>query len=74
MARTDARTTLGLGEAIARGRAFARAGADVVFVESPESADEMRAICTQIPAPTLASTVEGGRTRSSPRPSWRRAS
>ena len=62
VARTDARTTLGLGEAIARGRAFAEAGADVIFVESPESAEEMRAICTQIPAPTLANMVEGGRT------------
>jgi 2-methylisocitrate lyase-like PEP mutase family enzyme len=57
--RTDARTTLGLAEAIARGRAFAEAGADVIFVESPESAEEMRAICSQIPAPTLANMVEG---------------
>ena len=40
VARTDARTGLGLDEAIRRGEAFAKAGADVVFVESPESEDE----------------------------------
>jgi len=40
IARTDARTSLGIDEAIARGRAFAKAGADIVFVESPESEDE----------------------------------
>src|ERR1700761_2130487 len=40
IARTDSRTTLGLDEAIRRAKAFARAGADIVFVESPETADE----------------------------------
>jgi len=40
VARTDARTGLGLDEAIARGRDFAKAGADIVFIESPESEDE----------------------------------
>jgi len=40
IARTDARTALGLDEAIARGKAFAKAGADIVFVESPESEEE----------------------------------
>jgi 2-methylisocitrate lyase-like PEP mutase family enzyme len=44
IARTDARTALGLDEAIARGRAFARAGADIVFIESPESVDEFRRV------------------------------
>ena len=44
IARTDARTGLGLEEAIARGRAFAEAGADIVFVESPESEDEFRRV------------------------------
>ena len=62
VARTDARTTHGLPDAIARGRRYAEAGADVIFVESPETADEMRAICAGIPAPTLANMVEGGRT------------
>ena len=62
VARTDARTTHGLAEAIARGRRYAQAGADVIFVESPETPDEMSAICAEIPAPTLANMVEGGRT------------
>jgi 2-methylisocitrate lyase-like PEP mutase family enzyme len=44
IARTDARTAHGLDEAIARGRAFAKAGADIIFVESPESVDEFRRI------------------------------
>ena len=62
VARTDARTTHGLAEAIARGRRYAEAGADVIFVESPETPEEMRAICGGIQAPALANMVEGGRT------------
>jgi 2-methylisocitrate lyase-like PEP mutase family enzyme len=62
VARTDARTGLGLDEAIARGRAYARAGADIVFVESPETEDEMVRIAQEIEAPLLANMVEGGRT------------
>ncbi len=62
IARTDARTALGLDEAIARGQACARAGADIVFVESPETEDEMQRIGQQIDAPLLANMVEGGRT------------
>ena len=37
IARTDARTTLGLAEALRRGQAYAEAGADLIFIESPES-------------------------------------
>ena len=62
IARTDARTGLGLDEAIRRGQAFAKAGADVVFVESPESVEEMRAIARSIDAPLFANIVNGGRT------------
>lgn len=62
IARTDARTTLGLDEAIARGQAYARAGADVIFIESPETEDEMARIGQEIDAPLLANMVEGGRT------------
>jgi 2-methylisocitrate lyase-like PEP mutase family enzyme len=62
VARTDARTTLGLEEAIRRGRMFAEAGADIVFIESPESEEEMRAIGRAIGKPLLANMVEGGRT------------
>ncbi len=62
VARTDARTSLGLEEAIRRGRIYGEAGADIVFIESPESEDEMAAICKAIPKPLLANMVEGGRT------------
>jgi 2-methylisocitrate lyase-like PEP mutase family enzyme len=44
VARTDARTALGLDEAIRRARAFAKAGADILFVEAPESEDEFKQI------------------------------
>jgi len=60
VARTDARTGHGLDEALRRGEAFAAAGADVVFVESPESEDEMRRIGETIDAPLLVNVVEGG--------------
>jgi len=62
IARTDARTTLGLAEAIARGKAYAQAGADIVFVESPETEAELREVASAIKAPTLANMVETGRT------------
>jgi 2-methylisocitrate lyase-like PEP mutase family enzyme len=62
VARTDARTALGLDEAIRRGKLYRRAGADVVFIESPETEDEMQRIGQEIDAPLLANCVEGGRT------------
>jgi 2-methylisocitrate lyase-like PEP mutase family enzyme len=62
IARTDARTSLGLTEAIQRGQLYARAGADIVFVESPETEDEMARIGQEIDAPLMANMVEGGRT------------
>ncbi len=62
VARTDARTTLGLEEAIRRGQVYAEAGADVIFIESPESEAEMQAIGKAIRKPLLANMVEGGRT------------
>lgn len=68
VARTDARTTLGLDEAIRRGEAFAEAGADVLFIESPESEEEMATICSRLKGtPLLANIVEGGRTPVLPR-------
>ncbi|WP_028030112.1 isocitrate lyase/PEP mutase family protein [Gemmobacter nectariphilus] len=62
IARTDSRTGLGLDEAIRRGKAFAKAGADIVFVESPESEEEMRRVAEEIDAPLFANMVNGGRT------------
>ena len=60
IARTDSRTSLGLDEAIRRGQGFARAGADVVFIEAPESEEEFERIGREIDAPLLANMVEGG--------------
>lgn len=63
IARTDARTTFGLDEALQRGKAYEEAGADVLFIESPESVDELRRITQAFPnTPTLANMIEGGRT------------
>ncbi len=62
VARTDARTAHGLDEAIRRGRLYAEAGADVVFIESPETEAEMAEIGRSIRKPLLANMVEGGRT------------
>lgn len=63
-ARTDARAVLGLDEAIRRARAAADAGADAVFVEAPESMDEMARVRAALPpsVPLVANMVEGGRT------------
>jgi 2-methylisocitrate lyase-like PEP mutase family enzyme len=62
VARTDARTSKGLDEAIRRGVAYAQAGADIIFVESPESEAEMAEIGRRIGKPLLANMVNGGRT------------
>ena len=62
IARTDSRTTLGLDEAIRRGQIYADAGADVVFIESPESEAEMAEVGKRIKKPLFANMVEGGRT------------
>lgn len=62
IARTDARTSLGIDAAIERALRYQEAGADVLFVESPESEAEMRQINQQIKGFTLANMVEGGRT------------
>jgi methylisocitrate lyase len=60
--RTDARAVHGLEAAIERGRAYADAGADVVFVEAPESRAELERIADAIDAPTFANVVDGGKT------------
>ena len=62
IARTDARTDRGLSEAIDRANLYAEAGADILFIESPESVEEMRRIASEISKPTLINIVEGGRT------------
>jgi len=64
IARTDARTGLGLDEAIRRGKAFAQAGADIVFIESPESEEEFRRVGAELAgcgARLIANMVPTGR-------------
>lgn len=60
VARTDSRQALGLNEAITRGIAFKEAGADAVFIEAPESKEEMREIARQVPGPLVANMLERG--------------
>ncbi len=63
VARTDARSSLGLAEAIRRARLYAEAGADMLFVESPESEAELAEIGRELAdMPLVANMVEGGRT------------
>jgi len=60
IARTDARTEHGLDEALRRAEAYAAAGADILFVESPESIEEMEKIGNSLDVPLLANMVPGG--------------
>ena len=62
IARTDARTVHGIEEAVRRGKLYEEAGADILFIESPESIEEMKLITSSIKKPCLANMVEGGRT------------
>jgi len=59
-ARTDARQQHGLEEAIARVNECCDAGADVAFVEAPQSAAELEAVACQVPHPLLANMLTGG--------------
>ena len=61
MARTDALAVYGIEEAIRRGNSYREAGADLIFVEAPETIDDMRRINKEIKAPTLANNIEGGK-------------
>ena len=63
VARTDARSAVGLDEAIARAQAAAALGVDAIFVEAPESIDEMRAVADATPGTVrVANMIEAGRT------------
>ena len=62
VARTDARATKGLDEAIERGKQNKKTGADAVFVEAPRTLDEMKKIGKEINAPLVANMIEGGAT------------
>lgn len=62
IARTDAAGVEGIDEAIARAVAYAEAGADITFVEAPESLEVLRRIPTEIPCPQVVNVVIGGKT------------
>jgi len=66
VARTDARAPLGLDEAIERGRAYHKAGADVIFIEAPKSIEELKKIAKAIDAPLVANMIEEGLTPNLP--------
>jgi len=62
IARTDARNELGIDEAVRRANLYREAGADCIFVESPQSVEELREVRSRVDGPLLANMVEGGRT------------
>src|SRR4030065_1135565 len=62
VSRTDARATEGLDKAIERGLYYREIGADVIFVEAPETIGEMKKIGKSIKAPLVANMIEGGAT------------
>lgn len=63
VARTDSRAVLGLDEALQRGRKYLESGADILFIEAPESVEELKIISDSFPDNYLfANMVEGGKT------------
>ena len=62
IARTDARTTLGLTDAIDRAHQYAQAGADILFIEAPESVEELEQITSSLQGPLLVNMVVRGKT------------
>lgn len=62
IARTDARAVAGLEEAIARANAALEAGADMAFVEAPQTMDEIAAVPRMVRGPCLLNVVWGGKT------------
>ena len=62
IARTDARAGDGVDAALRRLEAYARAGADILFFEAPQSEDEMRRACEAFDAPMMANMADGGKT------------
>jgi len=62
MARTDARAVSGLDEAIKRAKAYVKAGVDMIFIEAPQSVQELARIPKSVDIPMMANLVEGGKT------------
>jgi carboxyvinyl-carboxyphosphonate phosphorylmutase len=66
VARTDARAPIDLEEAIERGKAYRKAGADVIFVEAPKTLQELKKVADEIDAPLVANMIEDGVTPNLP--------
>ncbi len=62
MARTDARAPLGFDEALNRCKDFAELGADILFLEAPQSEDEMARFCQEVSKPCMANMIQNGHT------------
>jgi 2-methylisocitrate lyase-like PEP mutase family enzyme len=62
IARTDARAVIGFDEAIARANAALAAGADMAFVEAPQTLEEVAAVPRLVTGPCLLNVVRGGKT------------
>jgi len=60
--RTDARTDHGLEEAMERAKSFSELGADILFIEAPESVEEMQTICREVDGVHMANIIDGGKT------------
>ncbi|MDO9279716.1 MAG: isocitrate lyase/PEP mutase family protein [Polaromonas sp.] len=62
IARTDARASLGMDDALRRMEAYAKAGADILFLEAPQSEEEMCRACEAFDLPMMANMADGGKT------------
>jgi len=62
MARTDARAVYGLDAAIERAKAYVEAGVDMIFIEAPQTVEELRIVAKAVDVPSMANMVEGGKT------------
>jgi 2-methylisocitrate lyase-like PEP mutase family enzyme len=62
IARTDARAPLGYDEAVRRVNLYAEAGADMVFLEAPQTVEEIMAVPSAVKVPTLFNLVPRGKT------------
>jgi 2-methylisocitrate lyase-like PEP mutase family enzyme len=70
IARTDARGPAGIEEAIIRAKRYAAEGADLIFVEAPESGDEIERVAAEVDAPLVFNVVPSGRSPESTRTTW----
>lgn len=66
IARTDAISVAGIGEAIRRGQLYQSAGADIIFIESPTTVEQIKIIANSFQKPLMLNQIEGGQTPNLP--------